>query len=111
LSEGQEKLLKAFQAGDYTYLYSFQNHASEHFQVLEIEGQNFVLTEKNGLKLFFNHRNPHYFRYFTKVGKYNQFSLKIIPKMFLIKCFSQGIKPPLDYYLFSSQCLLRSMLC
>ncbi len=69
LSEGQEKLLKAFQAGDYTYLYSFQNHASEHFQVLEIEGQNFVLTEKNGLKLFFNHRNPHYFRYFTKVGK------------------------------------------
>jgi hypothetical protein len=69
LSVGQEKLLKSFQAGDYTYLYSFQNHASENFQVVEIGGQNYALTEINGLKLFYNHRNPHYFRYFTKVGK------------------------------------------
>lgn len=66
LAEGQKSLLKAFNKSDYTYLYSFKDPAFETFQVVEINGKNFALGERNGIKLFFNHRNPHYFRYFTK---------------------------------------------
>lgn len=69
LSSGQDKLKKAFLSGDYSYLYSFQDPQGELFQVLEISGTNYAMAEKNGLRLFYNHRNPHYFRYFTKVLK------------------------------------------
>lgn len=66
LAEGQEKLLKALNDGDYQYLYSFKDPEFTLYQVLEIKGKNYALGEKNGIKLFFEHRNPHYFRYFTK---------------------------------------------
>jgi len=66
LSEGQDKLLKAWNDGDYQYLYSFKDPEFSLYQVLEINGKNYALGEKNGIKLFFEHRNPHYFRYFTK---------------------------------------------
>ncbi len=66
LAEGQEKLLKAFNKGDYNYLYAFKDPAFELYQVVEINGHNYALGEKNGIKLFFQHRNPHYFKYFTK---------------------------------------------
>jgi hypothetical protein len=69
LSKGQEKLKKAFSAGGYSYLYSFQDPNAELFQVVEIGGENYALAEKNGIKIFYKHRNPHYFRYFTKVLK------------------------------------------
>lgn len=67
LASGQEKLNAAFKKGDYTYLYSFKDPAFEVFQVVKIGGENFAMSEKNGIKLFFKHRNPHYFRYFTKL--------------------------------------------
>ncbi|WPU64933.1 hypothetical protein [Peredibacter starrii] len=66
LAKGQEELLKAFNDGDYTFLYSFKDPAFEVYQVVEIKGRNYALGEKNGIKLFYDHRNPHYFRYFTK---------------------------------------------
>lgn len=66
LAEGQEKLLKAINEGEYTYLYAFKDPAFELYQVVEINGKNYALAEKNGIKLFFQHRNPHYFKYFTK---------------------------------------------
>lgn len=69
LSEGQEQLLNAFTSGDYTYLYAFKDHQDQLFQVVEIKGKNFALGEKNGLRLFYHHRNPHYFRYFTKTSR------------------------------------------
>lgn len=69
LATGQEKLAKAVKDGNYSYLYSFQDPAMQTYQVLEIGGENYALGEKNGLKIFYRHRNPHYFRYFTKVGK------------------------------------------
>ena len=69
LAPGQEKLTKAFKAGDYSYLYSFQDHQMQTFQVVEIDGANYALSESNGIKIFYRHRNPHYFRYFTKIGK------------------------------------------
>jgi hypothetical protein len=69
LAKGQEKLKKAFNTGDYSYLYSFQDPNAELFQVVEIGGENYALAEKNGIKIFYKHRNPHYFRYFTKVLK------------------------------------------
>jgi hypothetical protein len=67
LSPGQEKLLKAFNDEQYSYLYSFKDPAFELYQVLEINGRNYALGERNGLKLFYEHRNPHHFRYFTKI--------------------------------------------
>lgn len=69
LANGQEKLTKAFKEGEYSYLYSFQDHTQETYQVVEIGGENYALGEKNGIKIFYRHRNPHYFRYFTKTGK------------------------------------------
>lgn len=67
LVEGQQRLLKAFADGEYHYLYSFKDHTDQLYQVLEISGRNYALAEKNGLKLFYQHRNPHYFRYFSKI--------------------------------------------
>lgn len=67
LAPGQERLTEAFKAGNYTYLYSFQDPAFQSFQVLEIEGRNYAFGEDKGLKLFYHHRNPHHFRYFTKI--------------------------------------------
>ena len=69
LANGQEKLSKQVSQGNYGYLYSFQDPLNQTYQVMEIGGENYALTEKNGIKLFYRHRNPHYFRYFTKVGK------------------------------------------
>lgn len=67
LSEGQPDLLKAVNAGEYKYLYSFKDPNDDLYQVVEIKERNYALVEKNGIKLFYDHRNPHYFRYFTKV--------------------------------------------
>lgn len=66
LASGQEKLLKSFQDGDYQFLYAFKDPGSSIYQVVEINNKSYALGEKNGVKLFFEHRNPHYFRYFTK---------------------------------------------
>lgn len=66
LAEGQSKLTEAFKKGNYTYLYSFKDPAFQIFQVVEIDGKNYAIGEEKGIKLFFYHRNPHYFRYFTK---------------------------------------------
>jgi hypothetical protein len=63
---GQEKLREKFAKGDYTYLYSFKDPAFQVFQVIEIDGRVYALGEDRGIKIFYSHRNPHYFRYFTK---------------------------------------------
>lgn len=67
LASGQEKLLKAFNAGQYTYFYAFKDPNSDLYQIVEIGGRTYALGEKNDIKLFFEYRNPHYFRYFTKL--------------------------------------------
>jgi hypothetical protein len=67
LAKGQEGLKKAFAAGDYTYLYSFEDPTRQRFEVVQINGDTFSMGEEKGIKLFFHHRNPHYFRYFTKL--------------------------------------------
>jgi hypothetical protein len=69
LAPGQEKLLKALEKGNYSYLYSFTDPSQDTYQVLEIEKENYALIEKNGVKLFYRQRNPHYFRYFTKLER------------------------------------------
>ena len=69
LASGQEKLRANFKEGRYSYLYSFQDPMMQTYEVVEIGGENFSLAEKNGIRLFYRHRNPHYFRFFTKVGK------------------------------------------
>jgi hypothetical protein len=67
IAKGQDELRRAFARGDYSYLYSFQDPAFQLFQVVEINGKNYAMGEDKGLKLFYQHRNPHYFRYFTKI--------------------------------------------
>jgi hypothetical protein len=69
LAPNQKKLKRAFERGQYSYLYSFQDPLGLIFQVVEIDGVNYALGEKNNTKLFYHHRNPHYFRYFTKLQK------------------------------------------
>ncbi len=69
LAKGQEKLRRAFTEGDYTYLYSYLDPDKRHFEVVQIKGDMFAIGEEKGIKLFFHHRNPHYFRYFTKTEK------------------------------------------
>lgn len=66
LAEGQETLRGKLRDGQYTFLYGFQDPSQLFYQVLEIDGKNYAMAEKNGIKLFYYHRNPHYFRYFTK---------------------------------------------
>lgn len=66
LAKGQEALKKAFTAGEYTYLYSFKDPDQKHFEVVQIKGDTFAIGEEKGIKLFFRHRNPHYFKYFSK---------------------------------------------
>lgn len=67
LASGQEKLKKAFEGGDYHYLYSFEDPDKKLYLVVQIKGEIYAIGEEKGLKLFFRHRNPHYFRYFTKL--------------------------------------------
>lgn len=66
LSDGQEKLRKSFENGEYTFLYSFRDPSSQVFQVIEINGKTYSLGESKGIKIFYSYRNPHYFRYFSK---------------------------------------------
>lgn len=66
LASGQDKLKKAFDAGQYSYLYSFEDPDKNVYLVVQISGENFAIGEEKGIKIFFRHRNPHYFRYFTK---------------------------------------------
>jgi hypothetical protein len=37
------------------------------YEVVRIGGENYALGVKNKVKIFYRHRNPHYFRYFTKL--------------------------------------------
>lgn len=67
LAKGQEGLLNSLDKGDYSYLYSFKDPQGDLYQVLEIGEENFAMTSKNGIKIFYRHRNPHYFRYFSKI--------------------------------------------
>ncbi len=69
LASGQERLMKEFRQGNYLYLYSFQDPQNTTFQVIKIGNETYALGEAKGVKLFYNQRNPHYFKYFTKVGK------------------------------------------
>lgn len=69
LAAGQKNLSQSFNEGKYSYLYSFQDPTKETYQVVDIGGETYALGEKNGIKIFFHHRNPHYFKYFTKMGK------------------------------------------
>jgi hypothetical protein len=66
LASGQDTLLKTMDKGDYQFLYAFKDPQGQLYQVLKVNGRTYALGEKNRIKLFFEYRNPHYFRYFTK---------------------------------------------
>lgn len=66
IANGQKQLKSAFGKSQYKYLYSFQDPEDRYFQVVEIAGKPYAMGEKKGVKIFYEHRNPHYFRYFTK---------------------------------------------
>jgi hypothetical protein len=69
LAKGQDNLRRSLNEGDYTYLYSYLDPDKRHFEVIQVKGDMFAIGEEKGIKLFFHHRNPHYFRYFTKTQK------------------------------------------
>ncbi len=66
MANGQKQLKSSFEKSQYKYLYSFQDPEERYFQVVEIAGRPYAMGEKKGVKIFYEHRNPHYFRYFTK---------------------------------------------
>ncbi|MFY7993997.1 MAG: hypothetical protein ACOVP4_11935 [Bacteriovoracaceae bacterium] len=66
LATEQESLRESFKKGDYLYLYSFTDPVGEIYQVLKFNERTFALKEAAGQQVFYNYRNPHLFRYFTK---------------------------------------------
>lgn len=66
LSKNQESLRESFKQGQYLYLYSFKDPTSQSYQVLRIQNQTFAVKDTGGQQIFYNYRNPHLFRYFTK---------------------------------------------
>lgn len=53
--------------GDFIYLYSFVGPDNLNYQVVQIEEKTYVVSRINKKSLFYAYRNPHYFRYFTKI--------------------------------------------
>jgi hypothetical protein len=72
LAPKQNVLHQALKRGEYTFLYAFQDPEFTLYQVVEIDGKTYALGEKKGVKLFYSHRNPHYFRYFTKTETHSK---------------------------------------
>lgn len=62
---GNDRLLKnAFEAQNYTYYYPFKSENDRKFDVLEINGSQYVRERASGL--FYGYRNPHFFRYYRE---------------------------------------------
>ncbi len=55
-------LKRSYQKGQYDYHYHFLDGAGQGFKVIRIRGKNYALNLKT--MSFFEHRSPHYFRYF-----------------------------------------------
>lgn len=66
LANEQSKLRERFSKGEYVYLYSFKDPLNELYQVIKVDDKTFVFREDQGQMIFYNYRNPHFFRYFTK---------------------------------------------
>jgi hypothetical protein len=65
--KGQEKLRDDLVKGDFIYLYSFRDPENRDFRVVKIKNQSYAVSDINGVQVFYQHRNPHFFRYFTKI--------------------------------------------
>jgi len=63
----QTKLQKKWESGNFTYLYSFVGHDELSYRVIQINKKTYVVGLNQGIPVFYHYRNPHYFRYFTKL--------------------------------------------
>lgn len=68
LVKEQTQLLKKWEGKNFTYLYSFIGHDELSYRVIEIDKKIYVVGQPQGIPVFYHYRNPHYFRYFTKVA-------------------------------------------
>ncbi len=66
LAKDQNHLRNDFKNGNYLYLYSFIDPTGSTYQVLKLNDQTYAVQEVDGQQIFYNYRNPHLFRYFTK---------------------------------------------
>lgn len=66
LANEQSMLRERFNKGEYVYLYSFKDPLNELYQVIKVDDKTYVFREDQGQMIFYNYRNPHFFRYFTK---------------------------------------------
>lgn len=57
-------LRNAYKKNNYTFLYSFMDPQGRLFDVVEIKKKAYALKKNVKGYLFYEHRNPHYFRYF-----------------------------------------------
>ncbi|HLT22270.1 MAG TPA: hypothetical protein VKZ84_02465 [Bacteriovoracaceae bacterium] len=63
----QANLQKKWDAGDFYYLYSFVGPDKLSYRVIQIAKKTYVVGLPQGTPVFYHYRNPHYFRYFTKL--------------------------------------------
>lgn len=66
LANEQSLLREKFSSGDYVFLYTFKDPVGESYQVIKVDGKTFVYRQHEGQMIFYNYRNPHFFRYFSK---------------------------------------------
>lgn len=64
----QSKLQKQWDAGKFHYLYSFAGPDAQTYRVIQMEKKTYVVGKPQGVPVFYHYRNPHYFRYFTKLA-------------------------------------------
>lgn len=68
-SPGQVRLIHRYYADSYQYFYSFRDARDIEYTVLKIGSDIYSMTWKKGKPEFYDYRNPHYFKYFSKKKK------------------------------------------
>lgn len=62
----QRRLLHRYYADRYQYLYSYRDSRKREFNVLKIGKKIYSMNWEKGQPVFYDYRNPHYFKYFSK---------------------------------------------
>jgi hypothetical protein len=65
--ERQKALRQSYIADNYKYLYSFSDPSGVVYQVVLLDGEFYSVTWRKGKPVFYSYRDPHLFRYFSKI--------------------------------------------
>lgn len=65
-AEPQRRLIHNYYADRYQYLYSFRDARNIEYTVVKMNDKIYSMTWKKGEPVFYDYRNPHFFKYFSK---------------------------------------------